>query len=73
MNPMFLISVDLEENWEGPGSTARPDVSNVYEIPGLQKNIFDKLNIRPISLLSRCFFSFFRNMFNYNMMEQKCL
>ncbi|MFH1798743.1 MAG: hypothetical protein ABH844_05350 [Candidatus Omnitrophota bacterium] len=24
-------------------------------------------------LLSRCFFNFFYNAFNYNMMEQKCL
>lgn len=48
----LLITIDTEENWEGPGSSKKPDVSNIYMIPELQKNVFDKLNIHPVYLVT---------------------
>ena len=52
METKLITSVDTEENWEGPGSGKNPDVSNVYKIPSLQKNYFDKFNIIPVYLLT---------------------
>ena len=52
MKTKLLITVDAEENWEGPGSARQPDVSNIYDIPDLQKGCFDRFNIRPVYLLT---------------------
>ena len=52
MKAKLLVTIDAEENWEGPGSDKEPDVSNVYKLPDLQRNVFDKFNIRPVYLIT---------------------
>ena len=52
MNTKLLLTIDAEENWEGPGSDKKPDVSNIYKIPELQKDYFDRFNIRPVYLIT---------------------
>jgi peptidoglycan/xylan/chitin deacetylase (PgdA/CDA1 family) len=48
----LLVTIDTEENWEGPGSLAIPNVSNVYEIPRLQEEYFDEFGIKPVYLVT---------------------
>lgn len=52
MATKLLITVDTEENWEGPGSDKKPDVGNIYKLPEMQKDCFDRLNIRPVYLVT---------------------
>lgn len=52
MKTKLLVTVDTEENWEGPGSNKKPNVSNVYKIIELQKDVFDKFNVRPVYLIT---------------------
>jgi hypothetical protein len=52
VNTKLLVTIDTEENWEGPGEAKGPNLSNIYKIPELQKNIFDKFNVKPAYLLT---------------------
>jgi hypothetical protein len=50
--PIMLVTVDTEENWEGPGSDKSPDTSNILNIPSLQREYFDPLGITPVYLVA---------------------
>jgi hypothetical protein len=52
MNPKLLVSIDTEEDWQGPGETPEPTVRNICAIQDLQGNIFDEFHIKPVYLVS---------------------
>ena len=52
METKLLVTIDTEENWEGPGEAKEPNLGNIYKIPELQKNIFDKFDVKPVYLLT---------------------
>jgi peptidoglycan/xylan/chitin deacetylase (PgdA/CDA1 family) len=50
METKLLVTVDTEEDWQGPGEAKEPTVNNIYQVPGLQKDIFDGFGIKPVYL-----------------------
>lgn len=46
----LLVTVDVEEDWQGPGEAPEPTLKNIGQIPGLQR-IFKAFKVRPVYLV----------------------
>jgi hypothetical protein len=52
METKLLVTIDTEEDWQGPGEAPAPTTNNIYQIPRLQEAVFDKFGVRPVYLVS---------------------